>query len=135
MRHIFEKVEIPAPYRWNSWKCIYILESQKTVVNRPFLIAEWISTATVEVYRKSILIRYLRRSWNSYSLWLKINILLKNAQKSKISKFVTLQTYWKSILINYFCKSWNSYSLNLLVKINILLEKVTRKQMVKIWKF
>ena len=34
-------------------------------------------TAALEAYRKSILISYFKKNWNSYSFWVKINILLK----------------------------------------------------------
>ena len=34
-------------------------------------------TPPLEAYRKSILMSYLKKKWNSYSLWVKINILLK----------------------------------------------------------
>ena len=33
-------------------------------------------TAALEAYRKSILISYFKKKLNSYSLWVKINILL-----------------------------------------------------------
>ena len=33
--------------------------------------------SALEAYRKSILISYFKKNWNSYSLWVKIHILLK----------------------------------------------------------
>ena len=46
-------------------------------------------TVPVEAYHKSIFISYFEKKWNSYSLWVKINILLKVL---KIWPFLTSQS-------------------------------------------
>ena len=96
-------------------------------------------TAPLEAYRKSIVICYLKKTWNSFSLWVKINILIKML---KIWPFVTsnsaifyrrvnltapLEAYRKSNFNKLCKKKWNSYYL--WVKINILIK------VLKIWPF
>ena len=47
-------------------------------------------TEPLEAYRKSIFISYIyKKNWNSYSLWVKINILIKVL---KIWPFLTSQS-------------------------------------------